>query len=273
MKNAVYSFIAMAAVAQAGVSTVYETEVQTITSCEAYVTDCPARHSTIVHTYTSTCDEDNTKPYPTNTPEYPTKVYTSAETTKAYSVSTVYETMEYTITSCAPTVTYCPVGHVTTTVKESTTLCPVTETHVPYPYPPKGNETYYHAPPPAETPYTTNGNSGYPSSPVSMPVYSTVTYETCVPTVITKVITVTAEGPKTDYPVSSEAPKPSYPAESPAGCPGGYNCPAETTPYGTGAPVPTGAYTTKPVDFTGSASTQRAGGLFLAVGLAAIALF
>jgi hypothetical protein len=260
MKSSVYSLLALAAAASAGVSTVYETEVKTITSCEPYVTDCPAKHSTIVHTYTSSCDED-TKPYPTQTPEYPTKVYTSAETTKAYSVSTVYETMAYTITSCAPTVTYCPVGHVTTTVKESTTLCPVTETHVPYPYPPKGNETYYPPPPPKDTPYPTGEDHGYPTKAVTPPAYSTVTYETCVPTVVTKVITVTA----------GES-KPTYPAGSPV-CPGGYNCPAVTTQYGTGAPVPTGAYTTKPVDFTGSASTQHAGGLLLAVAVAAFALF
>jgi hypothetical protein len=266
MKSAVYSLLAIAATASAGVSTVYETEVKTYTSCAPYVTDCAVKHSTIVHTYTSTCDEDKSKPYPTHAPEYPTKVYTSAETTKAYSVSTVYETKKYTITSCAPTVTYCPVGHVTTTVEASTTLCPVTETHVPYPvYTPKGNETHYThpAPPPAhENPYPTHDSNGYPSKPVSPPVYSTVTYETCVPTVVTKVITVTGEGSH-----------PTYPAGSPV-CPGGYNCPAETTAYGTSAPVvPTGAYTTKPVDFTGSASTQRAGGLLLAVGLAAVALF
>jgi hypothetical protein len=259
MKSSVYSLLAIAAAASAGVSTVYETEVKTITSCEPYVTDCPARHSTIVHTYTSTCDEDSSKPYPTPTPDYPTKVYTSAETTKAYSVSTVYETMEYTITSCAPTVTYCPVGHVTTTVKESTTLCPVTETHVPYPYPPKNETTYYPPSPPTE-------HNGYSSS-IPPPVYSTTTYETCVPTYVTKVITVTAEGPKS-YPPHS-----SYPVETP-GCPGGYNCPAETTtPYGTSGPVPTGSYTTKPVDFQGSANTQRAGGLLLAVGVAVAALF
>jgi hypothetical protein len=253
MKTAVYSLLAIAATASAGVSTVYSTEVKTITSCAPYVTDCPAKHSTIVHTYTSTCDEDSTtKPYPTHAPEYPTKVYTSAETTKAYSVSTVYETLKYTITSCAPTVTYCPVGHVTTTVKASTTLCPVTETHVPYPYAPKSNETYYSHPPPAhDSPYPTHDNNGYPSKPVSPPAYSTVTYETCVPTVITKVITVTGEG----Y-------KPTHPA-----------VPVDTTHYATTAPVPTGAYTTKPVSYTGSASTQRAGGLLLAVGLVVVALF
>lgn len=42
--------------------------------------------------------------------------------------STVYDTKVYTVTSCAPTVTNCPVGHVTTeTVGVYTTVCPVTE--------------------------------------------------------------------------------------------------------------------------------------------------
>jgi hypothetical protein len=42
--------------------------------------------------------------------------------------STVYDTKVYTVTSCAPTVTNCPVGHVTTeTVGVYTTVCPVSE--------------------------------------------------------------------------------------------------------------------------------------------------
>jgi hypothetical protein len=39
MKSSVYSLLAIAAAASAGVSTVYETEVKTITSCEPYVTE------------------------------------------------------------------------------------------------------------------------------------------------------------------------------------------------------------------------------------------
>ncbi|GAB0135585.1 hypothetical protein EsDP_00003918 [Epichloe bromicola] len=49
--------------------------------------------------------------------------------------STVFTTKTYTVTSCAPTVTDCREGHVTTeTIPLYTTVCPVTETaHVPEP--------------------------------------------------------------------------------------------------------------------------------------------
>ncbi|KAH7140972.1 hypothetical protein EDB81DRAFT_799230 [Dactylonectria macrodidyma] len=58
-----------------------------------------------------------------------------SDETTAYAVpsddlttSTVYDTKVYTVTSCAPTVTNCPVGHITTeTVGVYTTVCPVTE--------------------------------------------------------------------------------------------------------------------------------------------------
>ncbi|KAH6892438.1 hypothetical protein B0T10DRAFT_605174 [Thelonectria olida] len=45
-----------------------------------------------------------------------------------YTTSTIYATKTYTITSCAPTITKCPIGHVTTeTVAVTTTVCPKTE--------------------------------------------------------------------------------------------------------------------------------------------------
>ncbi|KAH7144252.1 hypothetical protein B0J13DRAFT_607645 [Dactylonectria estremocensis] len=71
--------------------------------------------------------------------DYPGDVATTttpvAAQTTAYSApsddlttSTVYDTKVYTVTSCAPTVTNCPVGHVTTeTVGVYTTVCPVSE--------------------------------------------------------------------------------------------------------------------------------------------------
>ncbi|EMR63275.1 putative glycoside hydrolase family 18 protein [Eutypa lata UCREL1] len=53
----------------------------------------------------------------------------SSASTTAYTTSTVMNTVTYTITSCAPTVTNCPVGSVTTeTIAISTTVCPVTAT-------------------------------------------------------------------------------------------------------------------------------------------------
>lgn len=56
---------------------------------------------------------------------------TSTIVTSFDSTSTIFVTEVQTITSCAPTVTNCPAGHVTTTVvtiATSTTICPVTET-------------------------------------------------------------------------------------------------------------------------------------------------
>jgi len=53
-----------------------------------------------------------------------TAVYTSKPT--GLVTSTVYTTNVYTITSCPPTVTNCPVGKVTSEVTSYTTVCPVT---------------------------------------------------------------------------------------------------------------------------------------------------
>ena len=71
-----------------------------------------------------------------------TKATTSQATSKPWSnstttgeemtTSTVYTTRTYTVTSCAPTVTDCPAGHVTTEVVPLyTTVCPVTEVQTP----------------------------------------------------------------------------------------------------------------------------------------------
>lgn len=318
MKNAVFSILAVAAAANAGkvMSTLYETEIYTITSCAPEVTQCAHTETSTVHTYTTECEETST-PYPTPAPETSTKYDTTKE--HEYTISTVYETKEYTITKCGPTVTNCPVGHVTTTVVESTTLCPVEPTksphnpypsseespHVPYPTKPAEESPYVPYPTkPAEesphVPYSTKSVEGphnpypsssseespyvpvpttpaeeiphapYPTKPTEEgPHYSTIVVETCVPTTITKVITVTGEGPK-----------PTKPADETSVCPGGPYCPDVTTskgPYPTGGAIPTGGYGYPPknetVDFHGSASTQRAGGLLLAVGLAAVALF
>ncbi|CAK7239620.1 MAG: hypothetical protein STHCBS139747_001051 [Sporothrix thermara] len=56
-------------------------------------------------------------------------VTVSASTAASYTTSTVLSTRAYTITSCAPTVTDCPVGQPTTEIITSyTTWCPVTAT-------------------------------------------------------------------------------------------------------------------------------------------------
>jgi chitinase len=61
---------------------------------------------------------------PTSTPSKPS----SSSLPAGYTTSTVYATTTYTITSCAPTVTKCPYGSVTTTVVPvSTTICPISD--------------------------------------------------------------------------------------------------------------------------------------------------
>jgi len=232
MKTSVISILALAAAASATkYSTYYETETITITSCEPYVTKCAYHETSKIHTKTKECDDDDNKPYPTPAvSSYPvkhetTKGYEATTTQKAYTttpavyetpkkdeyvISTIYETKKYTITSCPAYVTDCPVGHVTSTVIATTTLCPVS------PVKPTG--------------------SVYPVKPV----------------------------------------EPVYPSKSPvAVCPGGAYCPTTVKnvyPTG-GAPVPT---TYKPkngtVVYEGAATAQRAGGLLLAVGAAAVAL-
>ncbi|OTA80658.1 hypothetical protein M434DRAFT_50619, partial [Hypoxylon sp. CO27-5] len=76
-------------------STVYSTNIYTITSCVPEVTNCPARLAPA----------------------------------SSYTTSTIYSTKIYTVTSCAPSVTNCPAkGSVTTEiVAVSTTVCPVSD--------------------------------------------------------------------------------------------------------------------------------------------------
>jgi hypothetical protein len=93
-------------------------------------------------------------------------------------------------------------------------------------------------------------------------VISTQTISTCVPTYITSVITV--------YP-SPSAPAGGVPS-SPAG--GAQSSSVVVTkPYGTAAPSTYTPSSNNTVPFTGAASSQKAGGLLIAVGLAAAALF
>jgi len=84
-------------------STVYSTNVVTVTSCGPTVTDCPAR-STVV-----------------------------SSTVIPYTTSTVYSTTTYTVKDCPKTVTNCPYDStkvITETIAVSTTVCAV-ETDVP----------------------------------------------------------------------------------------------------------------------------------------------
>lgn len=84
----------------------------------------------------------STKTHPTGTTTRPHKSRTSSirhhnsTTAPPTYTSTVYTTTVYTITSCAKTVTNCPVGHVTTeTLTSLTTWCPGNTTPPPPPPP------------------------------------------------------------------------------------------------------------------------------------------
>lgn len=102
-------------------STVYTTRPVTITSCAPTVTSCPIGKVTTetVALYTTVCPvSKGTKPSPS-----------ASKPTGGSDNETIttHITTTYTITSCAPTVTNCPVGKVTTEVI-TTTYCPGKET-------------------------------------------------------------------------------------------------------------------------------------------------
>jgi len=190
--------------------------------------------------------------------------------TVPWTTSTVYATSVYTITSCAATVTNCPEkGQVTTDIISLyTTVCPVTATETTPPkyptsspagYPtskPAGPETSAyptHSPagPESSAPagYPTSKPAGpetsaYPTHSPAGPILSTMTISTCIPTVITTVVTVTPS------PTYAPAPVPTY---APSGV----------------LPKPP---TNSTIPFTGGASAKSAGGLLMVVGLAAALL-
>ncbi|KAM0326248.1 hypothetical protein ACHAQA_006845 [Verticillium albo-atrum] len=138
-------------------STVYATNVYTVTSCAPEVTNCPAGPHVTTETvalYTTVCpvtevQSEQPKPTPTE-----------------WTTSTVYTTNVRTITSCAPEVTDCPnAPHVTTeTIAVSTTICPVTEVQPPktlstqIPVPPYQSKPV--APKPEEPAHTTPVGTG-----------------------------------------------------------------------------------------------------------------
>jgi chitinase len=269
-------------------STVYATSVYTITSCAATVTDCPARigqvTTDIISLYTTVCPVTATEVKTTSAPPAVVTPWT---------ISTIYSTQEYTILSCPPEVTNCPVGSKTSTVIAKTTSCPVTAPVVtPYTTSTVYKTTEYtilSCPPevtncpigskttsvitsttvcPVTTPVVTGSWSAvsppvsvsYPAGGVesSKPILSTMTISTCVPSYYTTVITVTAT-PSATTPV----------------CPGGANCPGMTTvsgtATGTGAPMSPKNSTIPYVAVTGGAGAVKVGGLMV-VGLVAALL-
>ncbi len=138
--------------------------------------------------------------------------------------STVYQTEEVTITSCAATVTDCPARSTVTSltsypVVATTSSAPVYPTYTPESsssapvYPTYANSssaavpTYPAgtAPVPVYSTKTSAGVPTYPASsvPASSPVLSTLTISTCVPTIIYSIVTVTPSAPATYSPAPS----------------------------------------------------------------------
>ncbi|KUJ14503.1 uncharacterized protein LY89DRAFT_671841 [Mollisia scopiformis] len=249
MKASIVSALGLVAAAsawnQSTTSTVYTTSVYTVTSCAPTVTDCPAKigkvTTDIISLYTTICPVTETE----KTSSAPMTTYTP------WTTSTVYSTKEYTITSCPPEVTNCPVGSKTTTVITSTTSCPITTatsapyTVIPPPVSVSSSAPYTVVPPPislstSSAPYTVVPP---PVSASSSPVLSTITISTCVPSYYTSVITVTGT-PASKTWVST----------------------------GTGAPVPPKNTTTPYVPVTGGAGAVKVGGAMAIVGLVAALL-
>ncbi|KAF4971707.1 hypothetical protein FZEAL_9771, partial [Fusarium zealandicum] len=111
-------------------STIYSTELHTVTSCAPEVTNCPNGPHVVTKTVpisTTVCPVTAKIPQHTGGYEEPSKP--GHEDTTQMTTSTIYTTNVRTVTSCGPEVTDCPnKPHVTTeTVAISTTVCPVSE--------------------------------------------------------------------------------------------------------------------------------------------------
>ncbi|KAH8204252.1 hypothetical protein TruAng_001538 [Truncatella angustata] len=132
-----------------------------------------------------------------------TKPTTGASSTKPveYTISTVYSTHSYTITSCAASITNCPVGKTTTeVVAVSTTVCPVTETETGKTSATKATETY------------SAGSSS------TKPAQSTHSAETSTkPAQSTNSVGTSTKPTQSTYPVENASTKPAdstYPVQS-----------------------------------------------------------
>lgn len=126
-------------------STVYATRTSTITSCAPTVTNCPLGSivTKTIPLYTTICPYTSSyTSHPTTSPaphaphnhggSNPVKGGNGVtHVPSGYTISTVYTTNIYTVTSCPPTVpaTACPYGSVTTETRSLyTTICPVSAT-------------------------------------------------------------------------------------------------------------------------------------------------
>ncbi|KAL5331921.1 hypothetical protein ACEPPN_001461 [Leptodophora sp. 'Broadleaf-Isolate-01'] len=166
---------------------------------------------------------------------------TSASTTK-YTTSTVCTTRVETITSCAPSVTNCPVGSVTTkTIPLYTTVCPVTETEVKSTKTPIGKPTTTLLP----TTYKPTGPVKYTTSTVYTTSIYTIT--SCAPSVtdcpsklghvtteIIKLYTTVCPVTEKSIPVATAIPSTYAPVETPIETPAytGVAIPSSSSPAG-----------------------------------------
>ncbi|KAI0095455.1 glycoside hydrolase family 16 protein [Daldinia grandis] len=148
-------------------STIYSTDIHTVTSCAPTVTNCPAGGyvtTKIISVGTTVCPvtkSEGSKTEPTPTPSAPAE----------YTTSVVEVTNTYTITSCAATVTNCPVGAVTSEVTLTTTVCPVSK-ESPSAIPSSSAGPSPSSSKPVETPGTVSKPAETPST-VSKPAEST----------------------------------------------------------------------------------------------------
>lgn len=187
---------------------------------------------------------------------------TVSASTWGYTTSTVYSTTTHTVTSCAPTITHCPLGNhgaivVTEIVPVSTTVCPVTEE-------PKPTPTWGSWPKP---PVSEEGEWGCSTSTSFSECVHTVTTAS-VPYVATTWVpaATTVVCPVKDKPTGD------WPATwvKPTGTPAGSWPKPDTTPVGTGAwtkPTTTG----KAVVTAGASLNFGAAGAIKMVGAAAAA--
>jgi hypothetical protein len=195
-----------------------------------------------------------------------------------YTTSTVYSTYTYMISSCAPTVTNCPYGSVTTeTVEAYTTVCPVTETETPgapvtptvtvqLSYYTPGAAGFTPLPGPSGNAYSFAPTPGTESA-IPYPSYSASAPKVSVVTVIPQPESSPAgvETHPAVYPTSSPAGIVTYPV--PAGT-GGFAPAGNSTPIVPSTPV----YPSAPVQVTGGAAIIMPGTLMMGVLAAALVL-
>jgi len=114
-------FAGLAAAVPAVTLTAYSTDVDTITSCAADVTNCPARSHSATAVASTPAETTSVAAITTAAP-FPSA---GNATTPSQSTIYLYSTDTLTITSCAPTVTNCPARTSLTSSIVGTSVVPV----------------------------------------------------------------------------------------------------------------------------------------------------